>query len=131
MIALDTNVLVRFVVEDDLEQSRRAKDFLRKNIRKRVRFYISDLVLCETVWVLSRAYGFTRPEICNALRQLVSARELVFASPERTHGAIDSCEQGRGDFSDYMILEEALSAGCTAVATFDKGLLRERGFVAP
>ncbi len=128
MIALDTNVLVRFLVRDDAAQARRARALIERGIEAGDRFFFSDIVLCETVWVLDRAYAFTRSEIISALRALVSARHAVFESTARIRAAIDRYAVGKGDFSDYLIAETAFAAGCTAIATFDRALHADSRF---
>ncbi|MFC2173959.1 PIN domain-containing protein [Acidobacteriota bacterium] len=131
MIALDTKVLVRFLVSDDAVQSKKAKEFIEKNIRKDTRLFLSDIVLVEAFWVLNRSYGFSKEDIVRVFRMLIAARNLEFESTDRTARALRSYETGRADFSDYVIHEIAVENGCNAVATFDKKLLKEKGFVKP
>jgi predicted nucleic-acid-binding protein len=131
VIALDTNVLVRFLVEDDPEQSRQAKAMLRRAIAGNSPCFVSEVVVCEVVWVLGTSYQVGREEIARVLRQLLRARHLTFIAAERLSRALNAFESGRGDFADYLILETAREAGCESVATFDRALLREPGFVAP
>jgi len=131
MTALDTNVLVRFLVRDDEAQARKAKALVERLDEDEQRGYISDVVLCELVWVLSRAYGFDRSRVAVALRQLVAARQLRFDSVDNLLRALAAYEQGRGGFSDYLVREHAKAAGCKAVATFDKKLLKEEMFTSP
>lgn len=129
MIALDTNVVVRFLVADDATQSRRARALIERGIAAGERFFLADIVLCEIVWVLDRAYDFPRVEISNALRSLVLARHVVLESPESVRAALDSFAKRRGDFSDYLIAERAVAAGCDRVATFDRVLHGDPRFV--
>lgn len=131
MIALDTNILVRFLVEDDRAQSERAKALLQKAIDSAEPCFVSDVVVCEIVWVLETSYKVSRKEICFRLEQLLSAQHLVFPSFERLSRALGAFTSGRGDFADYLIREWAWEGGCEAVATFDGTLLRESGFAAP
>lgn len=131
MIALDTNVLVRFLVEDDPEQSRRARAMLQRAIAADSPCFVSEVVVCEVVWVLGTSYQVGRDEIARVLRQLLRARHLTFPEGERLSRALSAFDSGRGDFADYLIREAAREAGCEAVATFDRELLREPGFVAP
>jgi len=81
--------------------------------------------------VLSVSYGIGRPEIVAALRDLFRARHLAFAAPDQLTRALAAFANGKGDFADYLIREHARAHGCEAVATFDRALLRENGFVAP
>jgi predicted nucleic-acid-binding protein len=131
MTGLDTNVLIRFLVEDDEEQSRRAAALIEAAVTADERLYVSDVVLCEVVWVLQGAYGFRRAEVAAVLSELTRARHLRFASTDRIVRCVRAFEGGRGDFADYIILEHALEAGCGQVATFDRVLLKHDGFVAP
>ena len=131
MIALDTNVVIRFLVEDDRRQALRARSVVSAAIAKNSQLYVSDTVVCEVVWVLEAAYGFGRVEIAAVLNQLLNARHLSFRSAERVARALEAYETGRGDFADYLIRADALAFGCEAVVTFDKALHRDAHFRAP
>lgn len=131
MIALDTNVLVRFLVADDPVQTAKATRLLERTIARGDALFVSDVVLCEVVWVLSASYSVGRDEIVAALHRLLQARSVVFASREEIHRAVEAFARGRGDFADYVIREHARSAGCEHVVTFDRALLAETGFAHP
>ncbi len=131
MIALDTNVLIRFLVEDDEAQSRRTTALIEGAVAREEQLFVSDIVMCETVWVLSSAYRFSRAEIVDALSQLLRARSVVFSSADGIARALDAYRKERGDFADYLIREHARSAGADTVATFDGALLEESGFSKP
>jgi predicted nucleic-acid-binding protein len=129
--ALDTNVLVRFLVEDDKAQSARAAKLVERTVAAGRSLFVSDVVLCEVVWVLASCYRVSTSEIVGTLRRLLHAKHLAFDAPDRLAAALDAFEQGRGDFADYLIREHARSAGFDEVATFDRALLKEPGFVEP
>jgi predicted nucleic-acid-binding protein len=131
VIAIDTNILVRYLVNDDPLQARRAKALVDRLDEEESRAYVSDIVLCELVWVLSSCYGFDRAQITLALRKLAAARQLRFASTDNVLRAIGAYEQHKGDFADYLIREHAKAAGCTSVLTFDKKLYEDGIFTAP
>jgi len=131
MIALDTNVLVRYLVEDDEAESRRATKLIEAALTREEEIFISDVVMCETVWVLSSAYRFSRDEIADALAALLRARSVVFTSADRLARSLDAYRNGKGDFADYLIRELARAAGADTVATFDRLLLKEPGFSKP
>jgi predicted nucleic-acid-binding protein len=131
MIALDTNVLVRFLVDDDKAQSARAARFVAKAIATDEPLFVSDVVMCETVWVLVVAYQVPRREIGETLGRLLMAAHLRYDNVDRLSRALEAFLTGKGDFADYLIREEARGAGCDQVATFDRVLLKERAFVAP
>ena len=131
MTAIDTNVLVRFLVDDDKTQSAKAAKLIKRSISQNKPLFVSDIVLCESVWVLKRIYKFKKEPIMSVFRQLIRAGHLVFTDEDRIARALDLFEQGKGDFADYMISEHAVGAGCEKVATFDKQLLKEERFVSP
>jgi predicted nucleic-acid-binding protein len=131
LVALDTNVLVRFLVEDDERQAKAAATLIGRAVSAGAALFVSDVVLCETVWVLAGGYRVPRAEIVATLREVLRAKHLAFESPDRLARALDAFSDGSGDFADYVIREHARSAGYEAVATFDRALLREDGFVAP
>ena len=128
MIALDTNVLVRFVVRGDRRQAARARARITEEARAGQAIYIPDVVLCELVWVLKSAYGFSRNDIAGLIRKLTLTKELRFDSVDRVHRAVRRYEAGKGDLADYMIQGSADAAGCDSVTTFDRALLKEEGF---
>lgn len=131
MIALDTNVLVRFLVEDDEKQSQRATQLIRNAQKRGEQLFIGDIVMCETVWVLSTSYDFSRPEIVRVMSGLLRARGVVFNSSDRLARALQAYASSKGDFADYLIREHASDAGADTVATFDRALLRQDGFSKP
>ncbi|MEP7002372.1 MAG: type II toxin-antitoxin system VapC family toxin [bacterium] len=130
MIALDTNVLVRYLVEDDAKQSAAAAALIDRVIADGDTLFISDLVVCETVSVMSVSYNVGRTVIAGVLRNLLRARHLTFSASDQLIRALNAYEVGKGDFADYLIREHARAADCEDVATFDRVLLKERGFVA-
>ncbi|OGQ83796.1 MAG: hypothetical protein A2289_24275 [Deltaproteobacteria bacterium RIFOXYA12_FULL_58_15] len=131
MIAVDTNILVRFLVNDDHKQARRAKALVDRLDDAEARAFVSDIVLCEIVWVLGSCYGFDRVQIALALKKLVGARQLRFDANDQILRAISAYESSKGDFADYLIREHATAAGCDSIVTFDKSLHGDSGFVSP
>jgi len=131
VIALDTNVLVRFLVEDDPKQNARARALVKRLIDADDAAFVSDVVLCELVWVLARSYRIPRGPIADHLQTLLRARHFSFLSTDALHRALAAFRSGKGDFADYLIREHAAAAGCDGVATFDQVLTQESGFQAP
>ena len=131
MIALDTNVLVRFLVVDDKAQSAKAAKLVEGAVARNETLFVSDVVICETVWVLLSAYQVSRTEVGDILGQLLKATHLTFRDVDSLVRALEAFVAGKGDFADYVIHEHAVAAGCSAVATFDRALLKESGFRRP
>jgi len=128
VIALDTNVLVRYLVDDDPEQTRRAAKLIESGTEAH---FVAHIVLCELVWVLGSSYKRPKTDIVAALRGLLEAIQLEIEAPELAHRALARFESGSAGFADYLIEERARTAGCERVATFDKALLREPSFFSP
>jgi len=124
VIGLDTNVLVRFLLDDDAAQSARA----RQAIRTGDAFYIDAVVLCELVWVLERRYKLPRTDVADSMEQVLRAGKFLVDRAELARFALDDYRAGAGDFADALIAHAAMDAGCDAVLTFDKGLKRIPGF---
>jgi predicted nucleic-acid-binding protein len=131
MSALDTNVLVRFLVEDDAAQTAAAKQVLRTAIEAGEPLFVSDVVLIEITWVLSRSYRVSRQGIHDVLSRLLQARQLSFRNGPVLLQALARFAKGKGDFADDVVLELAREAGHHDVITFDQALLKEAGFRRP
>lgn len=128
MISLDTNVLVRFLVQDDAKQTARAKRALENQIKQNEVCLVTLIVLVECVWVLESCYRLSRVQIVSTLRKLLSVPELKFVSVNLLYRAVEAYASGRGDFADYLIREQSLKIGASTVITFDKVLHKEPGF---
>lgn len=93
--------------------------------------YISDIVLCETAWVLRSRYRFKQDEILNRFEDILCSYQIRLASASRLRRAIYRAKSGKGDFADYLINEDSLEHGAEVLLTFDKELLKESGFSEP
>ncbi len=128
MIALDTNVLVRYLVRDILEQSEAARDLL-EGLTPEAPGFISREVTIETAWVLERSYGFSRERIADILEELTAVQSLIFETSDDVARAALRFRQGGPDFADLMILAAAERVGATPLYTFDQTLARADGAV--
>ncbi len=131
MIALDTNVLVRYLMMDDPEQSRRAAAFIDGIADAGDRMYVSHVVLCEVSWVLGRAYRMSKANLVSALSAMARTAQFTVEDPDIAGRALRRYQSGGADFADYLIAERARAAGCERLATFDRKLLAEDGFIQP
>ena len=123
MIALDTNVLVRYLVNDDPEQAEAARALL-ESLTPDSRGFICREVLVEVVWVLQRSYRFARTQIADVLIELIATDSLVVESEDDVvHAALDYRQGGVG-FSDLMILRAARRSAALPLHTFDRKLAR-------
>ena len=122
MIALDTNVLVRLMVEDDAAQAKRARQLLERSEEQDEPALIGDIVLCELDWVLRSAYQVPRVRIVAALTELTADARFRFEDARRVSVAIDLYQQGKADLADYLMGLAAESAGARTTYTFDREL---------
>ena len=119
MIGLDTNVLVRYLTQDDPRQSALATAVFA-GLTPDVPGYLSREVMVELVWVLERAYDLPRHDIAEAIDGLLSSREIVVESPDRVGLAAERYRKGGAGFSDQMIALAAHDVGCDRILTFDR-----------
>ena len=125
MIGLDTNVLIRYLTRDYLDQWERASQMIQENQP----CFISNVVLCEVVWVLrGRPYQFAKDEIITTLEMMVQSSGFEFENRSVVYQALQRTKQGRADFSDYLIGAIGRQIGCTETVTFDQKLQGEQGF---
>ncbi len=120
MIALDTNVVVRFLVRDDEIQSEQARRRLKQAEEKRERLLIPLLVVLEMIWVLESAYDKTRAEILDAIRAMRHMSVLEFEASEVIERLLADGSEYGADLADILIAHSARAAGCESGITFDK-----------
>ena len=126
MIAIDTNVLVRYLVRDDADQAEAARALLEGLTPGRPGFICREVAI-EVVWVLERAYRFPRSRISDVVVELVATDSLVVEAADDVAGAALRYRQGGADFSDLMILAASARAGAGPLHTFDRKLARMEG----
>ena len=119
MIALDTNVLVRYLVQDDAAQAQVANEVI-ESLSDHDQGFISREVLIELVWVLERAYRFSRGEIAEALDALLASTELHVEVMDDIGIAIERYRLDGFGFADLMIAAAAKREGATELVTFDR-----------
>ncbi len=128
MIGIDTNVLVRYLAQDDPAQSPVATDVIERRTSEADPGFISLVAMVETVWALDRAYGLTAPEIAAAVERILQADSLVVEDEQDVFTAMIALKEGRGSFADALIAALGARAGCSRTLTFDRKALRISGF---
>ena len=113
-VAADTNILVRATTEDDARQARLAQDLLREAEMVAV----SSQVLCELVWVLSRAFKVPTPSIASGIRGLIGNEKVVVDRPAVEAG-LAMLDEG-GDFADGVIAYQGRWLGADEFVSFDR-----------
>ena len=123
MRAIDTNVLVRFLANDDPTQSAKARAIVEADD-----VYVSTTVFLETEWVLRSAYEFEAAQIVDAFESLAGLPGVVLEDPDLLALALGLAREGL-DFADALHLGRA--QGCTAFVTFDRKLVRAARGIGP
>jgi predicted nucleic-acid-binding protein len=128
LIAFDTNVLVRLMVEDEAAQVRRARRLLDEAVEREERIFVSDVVLSELEWVLETAYEVPRNRILAAISALVGDERFGFADRRRVTTALGLYHKGKGDLADYLLGLHGEDAGARTTFTFDRDLRDDERF---
>lgn len=130
MIGVDTNVLLRYILEDDPRQTPTATRFLEDDARLTDPILVNPVLLVELVWTLARKDGFDKPDILAILDELTDSPRVAFVPPGPIEAAIDAWRRGRADFADCLIAALNADAGARTTVTFDKMAAAEPGFSA-
>ena len=128
MIGLDTNVLVRYLTQDDPSQARLATDLIERRLSHQDPGFISIVAMVETAWVLERAYGLSAAEVAAVIERLLQAAELVVQDEQEVFTAMAALKEGRGSFADALI---GVFGQRAFTATFDRKALRLPYVVLP
>lgn len=128
MKAVDTNVLVRFLVNDDPAQASIVRARFADAEQQRESFWVPVLVLLETIWVLESGYGVSRSELIATLSDLLLLPILEFENRAAVQTMLTNAARTAGDLPDLFIAETAHLSGCESVLTFDKKAARDAGF---
>lgn len=126
MIGIDTNVLVRYLMQDDPAQTARANRFIESLSAEKPGF-VTLVSVVELYWVLTSCYDLTRAQVTRALHELVRTRELVVEGSDRILRALEVFSTTRADFPDCLIARVAVHAGCERVMTFDRQAAKAAG----
>jgi predicted nucleic-acid-binding protein len=126
MIAIDTNILIRLLVDDKGQPEQ--VEAARKQVKKEGAVFIPQIVQVETVWVLESAYNLSRKQISPVLGHLDSNAAFTLQNRSSFQKAMNLFIQGNGDFSDYLILAESQRENLKLL-TFDKKLSKQAGVV--
>ena len=120
MKALDTNILIRFLVQDDVNQANKVIQLFTKAEHNKESLFVPLLVVLEVIWVLQSAYGVSRPDIVLAISNLLQMQVFEFENQSTLREFVISANRYSYDLSDILISHSALSASCETTLTFDK-----------
>ncbi len=124
MIAIDTNILLRYIVQDDPAQSPLATEFLENRLSETSRGFVSLVVVCEIVWALDKTYGLGREVIATAVAALLESPQLEVEAGKTVKLSLDQSQCGIADAIIHFI---GRARDCTSTLTFDRKFARLEG----
>lgn len=130
MNALDTNVIIRYLVQDDKKQAKKATKFI-ENLTTDNPGFISCIALCEVNWVLKTTYKISKTQRITILQNIISIANFDIEHLDSCLKALRNYKIGKADFSDYLIQSIAEFNGYNTTITFDKNALQNTGFKNP
>jgi predicted nucleic-acid-binding protein len=129
MLGIDTNVLVRLLVEDHAEQTRRARRLVEAAAEAGEPVVVSLLVLVETEWVLRSRYELGKYDVQNGFRRLLEVPSFRFEGEAAVEEALYLWNESACGFADCLIAAHHRRMGCRATATFDRAAMRLPGLI--
>jgi len=128
VIGLDTNIVVRYLAQDDAKQSAAATRLFETVLTPDAPGFVSSIVLCEIAWVLAECYGADRARIRAAVEGLLAAKQLAVETPDVVRKALRAWGESSADFADALIGTVAAAQGASKTMTFDRAAARLQGF---
>lgn len=119
LVGIDTNVLARYILQDDEKQAKTASDFL-ESLHPGYQGYITKTVLVELVWLFAQGYKLPRNTIANVITEILTTNTLQIESANQVSQALAQYQQTTADFSDLLIATTAKNKGCEQTVIFDK-----------
>lgn len=131
MIGIDTNVLVRYLTQDDEKQATIVNKVISQYENQTQSILINNIVICELIWVLELGYKYSKKEITDAVRAILSTTEFVFEQPETLWLSLSDYEKYNADFSDILLGKINKVYGCISTITFDNKAITLKEFNVP
>jgi predicted nucleic-acid-binding protein len=131
MIGLDSNILLRYLTQDDPIQSPKATEIIERRLSEANPGFVSVVAMVETVWVLDRVYSLGMRQIAAAVERILQASVLVVENEQDVFTAMIALKESKGSFADALIAALGTRAGCSYTLTFDRKALRLSGFKLP
>lgn len=129
MLGIDTNVLVRYLVQDDDAQFEKARRLIKREVIAGRKVFVNQLVLLETEWVLRSRYVISKVQIIEAISGLLDSAEIQFEDEPTIEEALFIWKDCAADFADCLIGAKNRRLGCRATATFDVKASKLSGFM--
>ena len=130
MIGLDTNVIVRYLAQDDARQAAIATRLIEGSLSAEARGFVSIITLAEVVWVMTSNYRAARTAVADIVEGLLTAPQLAIEKADVIWRALRAFRESKADFSDVVSVELGRDAGCAKKVTFDRHAAAHSGFEA-
>jgi predicted nucleic-acid-binding protein len=128
MIGLDSNVLVRYLAQDEPAQAAKAAAIIERRLSPSEPGYVSLVTMVETVWVLQRAYRLKGPQLTAAIEAMLQSEVLQIQNEQQVFTAMMAVKDGVASFADALIAALGTAAGCSYTVTFDREAARLPAF---
>ena len=120
MKAIDTNILIRFLIGDDELQAKKVYTIFKNAESEKKALFVPLLVVLEMIWILESVYEISRSEILDSISDILLMPILKFDQQPALQQLVHSAQGNKYDLSDLLIAHSAAVNGCEAVITFDK-----------
>ncbi len=128
MRGIDTNVLIRYLVQDDATQAKSATTFIEQHCTAEDPGFVGHIVFCELAWVLESNYAQSRIQIATIIEELLQVVQMQAQDPEIIWRALNDYKKSNVDFPDHLLARINESNGCDTTFTFDKKAAKQTGF---
>ncbi len=129
MIGMDTDVIVRYIVQDDPKQAKAATKLIEQICSPDNPGFLNHIVLCEIAWVLKRSYKQSKARICQIIEQIIRTDRIAVEDIQLVWKALEIFKETKADFSDCLLGQRNLQAGCEYTATLDDAASKTAGYV--
>jgi len=120
MTGLDTNVLIRYLTQDDPVQSAQANQLIEQTFSEGKSLFINHIVLCELIWVLTKAYNYPKSDVVEVIEKILLVHQFEIEDKNSVLAALNDFKTSRADFADCLIGMKNYNAGCEKTWSFDK-----------
>lgn len=120
MIGLDTNIVIRYLTQDDIKQSKIATKLIESTLTAKIPGFITLLTLVEISWVLESCYDQSKLDVVALLNELLITKQLLVERKDMAYIALKRSKESNADFSDALIAVISENEGCERTYTFDK-----------
>ena len=128
MIGIDTNVLARYITQDDELQSGIATEFIENYCSNGNKIFVNHIVICELVWVLKKCYKLSKPKTIDVIEHILQISQFSIENVQIIWQALTDYKQGSADFADYVVGRTNTFNNCDETITFDQQASKSKGF---